>query len=404
MRLLGASAAAYLLSLFVFSSAMQAQTTDKPDLTKNPTLFVVGYAHLDIECRWEYPKVINEYLRNTLHDNFKLIDKYPHYIFNFSGANRYRLMKEYYPSDFERMKQYVKEGRWFPAGSSMEEGDVNTPSAETIIRQILYGNHWFRKELGRASAEYMLPDCFGFPASLPTILAHSGVKGFSTQKLVWGSSAPGGGLESREQTPEGTPFNVGVWVGPEGESVLAGLNPGSYGGDIDTDLSKRLPPEKPDAELADLQKRAHDIRAKVEQDDEAKKTIDQNEVREYTRLHNEAQDRNHGDQDRALERHQRDWAARVDQNGKVSGVFTDYHYYGTGDIGGSPREDSVKRLQAIVTKGSISLPPQGAFRPSGRPHPEWPAVQVGQGPVHVISASAQQMFLDITPAEASRLP
>ena len=42
----------------------------------------------------------------------------------------------------------------------------------------------------------MLPDCFGFPASLPTILAHSGVKGFSTQKLVWGSSADAGGPES----------------------------------------------------------------------------------------------------------------------------------------------------------------------------------------------------------------
>jgi Glycosyl hydrolases family 38 N-terminal domain len=76
----------------------------------------------------------------------------------------------------------------------------------------------------------MLPDCFGFPASLPTILAHAGVKGFSTQKLVWGSSAPGGGPESIEPTPEGTPFNVGVWVGPDGESVLAGLNPGDAQG------------------------------------------------------------------------------------------------------------------------------------------------------------------------------
>src|SRR5439155_25786069 len=84
----------------------------------------------------------------------------------------------------------------------------------------------------------MLPDCFGFPASLPTILAHSGVKGFSTQKLTWGSSADAGGPESIERTPEGTPFNVGVWVGPDGESVLAGLNPGSYSGGIYTDLSK----------------------------------------------------------------------------------------------------------------------------------------------------------------------
>ena len=53
----------------------------------------------------------------------------------------------------------------------------------SLIRQVLYGNTYFRREFGKASAEYMLPDCFGFPASLPTILAHSGVLGFSTQKL-----------------------------------------------------------------------------------------------------------------------------------------------------------------------------------------------------------------------------
>src|SRR6202043_1725735 len=39
-----------------------------------------------------------------------------------------------------------------------------------------------------------------------------------------------------------------------------------------------------------------------------------------------------------------------------------------------------------------------------RPHPEWPAVKVGDGPVRVISATADQMFLDITPTEAAGLP
>src|ERR1700732_180408 len=226
-----------------------------------------------------------------MEDNFTLFEKYPHYVFNFSGANRYRFMKEYFPADFEKVKKYVSSGRWFPAGSSVEEGDVNAPSAETIIRQILYGNDWFRKEFGKASAEYMLPDCFGFPSSLPTILAHSGVKGFSTQKLVWGSSAPGGGPESREKTPEGTPFNVGVWVGPDGESVLAGLNPGSYGGGVESDLSNPLPPFPPNRALEDIQPKLQTARQKLRQDDEARKPIDQSEVREYIRLHNQAQDR-----------------------------------------------------------------------------------------------------------------
>ena len=105
----------------VISAAIKAApAAPSVDLSKQPTLYVVGYAHLDTEWRWQYPQTIDEYLSKTLRNNFYLTDKYPHYIFNFSGANRYRLMKEYYPADFEKLRQYVKEGRWFPAGSSME--------------------------------------------------------------------------------------------------------------------------------------------------------------------------------------------------------------------------------------------------------------------------------------------
>ncbi|HEY6802550.1 MAG TPA: hypothetical protein VI306_03125, partial [Pyrinomonadaceae bacterium] len=212
--------------------------TAKPDLSKDPTLYVVAYAHLDTQWRWQYPQVINEYLPKTLHDNFALFEKYPHYVFNFSGANRYRMIKEYWPADYQRMKSYIAAGRWFPAGSSMEESDVNNPSAESIIRQILYGNQYFRREFGKTSAEYMLPDCFGFPASLPSILAHMGIKGFSTQKLTWNSATPLGGKGSIEETPRGIPFNVGFWQGPDGRGVIAALNPGSYGGQIREDITK----------------------------------------------------------------------------------------------------------------------------------------------------------------------
>jgi alpha-mannosidase len=392
------------LCFLILLCAASAQTADKPDLSKQPTLYVVGYAHLDTEWRWEYPQVINEYIRKTMEDNFALLDKYPHYVFNFSGANRYRFMKEYYPADFAKLKKYVDSGRWFPAGSSMEEGDVNTPSAETIIRQILYGNNWFRHEFGKASAEYMLPDCFGFPSSLPTILAHSGVKGFSTQKLVWGSSADGGGPESREKTPEGTPFNVGVWVGPDGESVLAGLNPGSYSAGIETDLSKPLPVVPPNVALEEIRKKLQPLRQKLRQLENANQPLDPKDVQDYYALRGQERDLAKVQSDRAQDRYQDDWAARVERNGKVSGVYADYHYYGTGDIGGSPDEDSVKRLEVIVTKGLASFPPQDGSYIEGQAHPEWPSVKAGDGPVHVVSANAEQMFLDITPSEVAGLP
>src|ERR1035437_9929383 len=269
------------------------RAADTPDLKKTPTLYVVGYARLDTEWNWDYVTTIGQYLPRTMHDNFDLFEKYPHYIFNFTGANRYRMMKEYYPLDFKKVKQYVDSGRWYPAGSSMEEGDVNAPSAEAILREIFDGNIWFQREFGKSSAEYMLPDCFGFPASLPSILAHAGIKGFSTQKLVWGSSAPAGGPNSPEKTPLGTPFNVGIWEGPDGKSVIAALNPGDYSASIATDLS--VSPDVPGPR-------------------------------------------------------REDWPARGQLDGAVSGLFTDYRYYGTGDVGGAPTEASVKLLEATVTK------------------------------------------------------
>jgi alpha-mannosidase len=390
----------------ILTGSAGAQSTVKPNLDKQSTLYVVGYAHLDTEWRWEYPQVIDEYLPNTMHENFALFEKYPHYIFNFTGANRFRLMKEYYPADFAKVQKYVAEGRWYPAGSSVEEGDVNAPSPESIIRQILYGNDWFRKEFGKASAEYMLPDCFGFPADLPTILATSGVKGFSTQKLTWGSSAPGGGPDSMEKTPEGTPFNVGVWVGPDGEKVIAALNPGSYSGGIDTDLSKPLPPEPPNPQITDIQSKMKALQANYEAEHASGKEQrpSEQEIRQFMTLRRELEGIKKVQQDEDLDRFQGDWAARVENNGKVTGVYTDYHYFGTGDIGGAPDEDSVSRLEAIVTHGKASMPPAGYFDIRGEKHPNWPEESLGDGPVHVISSRADQMFLDITPSEEARLP
>jgi alpha-mannosidase len=345
--------------------------TPQANLTTQPTLYVVGYAHLDTQWRWDYKQTIQEYLPKTLRENFALFEKYPHYVFNFSGANRYRMIKEYYPADFDTLKGYVAAGRWFPAGSSMEENDVNSPSAESTLRQILYGTGFFKREFGKTSAEYMLPDCFGFPASLPTILAHAGLKGFSTQKLSasWQPAPHVGGPDSPEQTPAGIPFNVGVWEGLDGSTIVAALNPGSYGGSVTYDLSKTPPLVPP---------RGNDPQAPP---------------------------RPAGP----------DWPARIDVNGTLTGVYADYMYYGTGDTGGSPSESSVKLMEAIVTKSMTPippLPPQGRGRGRGgrgaapEPGPPWPPdpVQVGDGPVRVIPATSEQLFEDLTPAMLARLP
>ncbi|HWB52716.1 MAG TPA: glycoside hydrolase family 38 C-terminal domain-containing protein, partial [Tepidisphaeraceae bacterium] len=288
-----------MISVALAADAPAAAPTTAPTTRPIGKVYVVGYAHLDTQWRWTFPQVIEQFLRNTMEKNFELFQKYPDYIFNFTGANRYMFMQEAYPEDFAKLKKYVAEGKWFPAGASLEEGDVNSPSGESIIRHVLYGNEYFRKEFGKASTEFMVPDSFGFQASLPSLLAHCGLNGFSTQKLTWGSAV-------------GIPFNVGVWEGPDGRGVVAALNPGNYAAPLRGDLSNS-----------------------------------------------------------------KEWIDRVEEDGKKSGVYVDYHYYGTGDIGGAPGESSAQWLEKSVH---------------------------GDGPLKVISATSDQMFNELTPQQIAKLP
>jgi alpha-mannosidase len=272
----------------------------KYNLSEEPVLYTVGYAHLDTEWRWDYTETVNKFLKSTLDDNFRFFEKYKDYVFTFSGARRYKMMKEYYPERYEKLKKYISSNRWFVGGSSVDECDANIPSPESLIRHVLYGNNYFRSEFGKESVDFLLPDCFGFQAHLPSALAHCGLKGFSTQKLVWGSAV-------------GIPFNIGNWNGPDGKGVVAALNATDYGGDINPRL------------------------------DTAK----------Y-------------------------WVDRVMENGKKYGVYADYRYYGTGDIGGAPSEKAIKN-----GVGSLRNP---------------------DGLIRINLCSSDQLFRDLTDDQKKNLP
>lgn len=188
-------------------------------------LGVVATAHLDTQWRWTIKNTIEEYIPNTLHDNFKLLDLYPEYVFSFEGAFRYMLAKEYYPEDYERLKGYIADGRWRVAGSWVDAVDVNIPSFESLVRHALYGNGFYKREFGKQSYDIFMPDCFGFGYALPSIAAHCGLKSFSTQKLTWGCSVP-------------VPFSIGHWKGVDGSTVLSGLKTGNYVATFRGDLSR----------------------------------------------------------------------------------------------------------------------------------------------------------------------
>ncbi len=289
-----------IFTLINLSGYAQEAYPHKYDLSRTPVLYTVGYAHLDTEWRWDYEETINDFLKATMDENFDRFEKYPEYVFTFSGARRYRMMKEYYPDRYKELKKWIIRDRWFVGGSSVDECDPNVPSPESIIRQVLYGNNYFRSEFGKESVDFLLPDCFGFQAHFPSVLNHCGLKGFSTQKLSWGSA-------------NGIPFALGTWIGPDGEGIVSALNATSYNGGV------------------------------------------------QERLDTSAY-----------------WAGRVFENGKKYGVFADFRYYGVGDVGGAPREEDVQHAV-----GSLN-------------HPD--------SKIHVYLSSSDQLFRDLTPEQAAKLP
>lgn len=173
-------------------------------------LFFISNSHLDTQWNWNVKTTIDQYIKNTMLDNFALLDKYPQFEFNYEGAIKYMWMKEYYPDYFERLKKYVQMGKWHISGCSIDASDVMTTSAESIIRNFLYAHIFYEREFGvRGGYDIMLPDCFGFSYALPSLGAHCGMKGFHTAKLSWGSPY-------YDQLP---PF--GIWQGVDGRQLYA---------------------------------------------------------------------------------------------------------------------------------------------------------------------------------------
>ena len=208
-------------SALLLCSACLCQAQDEK------TFFLISDTHLDTQWNWDVKTTISQYVRNTLVDNMALMDKYPAFRLNYEGAIKYMWMKEYYPQEFEQLKQYVESGQWHVSGMSIDASDVMMSSAESILHSMLYANRFYMKEFGvRGGYDVMLPDCFGFSYALPSLMRHAGQRGFHTAKLGWGAA-------SYDKLP-----HFGVWQGVDGSKVYAIYKPGAY--DVHEDWNKDL--------------------------------------------------------------------------------------------------------------------------------------------------------------------
>lgn len=111
------------------------------------------------------------------------MDRWPNHQFCASSAQQYKWLEDLYPKGFDRVKDYIKKDRFHYVGGAWLEHDCMLPSGESLVRQYLYGQRYFKDRFGAYCREAWLPDTFGYSCQLPQILRLAGLQYFFTQKV-----------------------------------------------------------------------------------------------------------------------------------------------------------------------------------------------------------------------------
>ena len=162
---------------------LKARLADAPQGPEGE-LAILGHSHLDLVYLWDYKEFQRKILR-THTTQLMLMREYPEWKFSQSQAIIYREMRDLYPEVYKGMKKRIRDGRWEPLGGMFVEPDCNLISGESLVRQFLFGQRFFRKEFGSICKVGWLPDVFGMPQTMPQIMKGCGIDYFYTAKLVW---------------------------------------------------------------------------------------------------------------------------------------------------------------------------------------------------------------------------
>ncbi|MBQ6102965.1 MAG: alpha-mannosidase [Kiritimatiellae bacterium] len=171
----------------------------------------IGHSHIDVEWLWPLRETVRKVGR-TFASQLMLMARYPEFKYGSSQAQLYELCKQNYPALYKKVKKAIADGRWEVQGGMWVEADCNVPSGESLVRQCLVGQRFFKEEFGVVPRNLWLPDVFGYSGQLPQILQQCGIGFFLTQKLSWNRYNK-------------FPHNSFVWEGIDGSRVVAHFPP-----------------------------------------------------------------------------------------------------------------------------------------------------------------------------------
>ncbi|MFA9378698.1 MAG: alpha-mannosidase [Lachnotalea sp.] len=191
---------------------IEAQIYSNTDFKGSGNVALVGHSHLDIAYYWRKIHAVQKNARTVL-IQMRLMDRYPDFRYTHTQAYTYELLEKYYPELFEELKEKIAAGNFEPVGAMYIEPDCNIPSAESLIRQCLYGQQYFREKFNKTVNNAWLPDVFGNSWILPQILRKSGVEYFVSNKMsTWNDT-------------NRFPHNNFIWKGIDGTPIYACVPP-----------------------------------------------------------------------------------------------------------------------------------------------------------------------------------
>lgn len=186
---------------------------------------LLGNAHLDPVWLWDWREGLNEGLI-TCRTILDLMDEDPELTFSRGESLIYEHLEAADPATFARMRRQVEAGRWEPVGGTYLQADHNLPDTETLLRQYLAGQEYFRTRFGRIAEVGWAADCFGHAAGLPDIMASAGIRYFACTRP-----------EPRDYPLAKPAFR---WIGAGGAEILAYRPPVGWYGAEREEMPRRL--------------------------------------------------------------------------------------------------------------------------------------------------------------------
>ena len=180
-------------------------------------VYLIGNAHLDPVWLWTWKEGFHE-VKATFQSALDRMREFEGYVFTCACASYYEWVEENAPEMFEEIKLRVNEGRWKIVGGMWVQPDMNSLSGESIARQLLVSQRYFKEKFGLTVKTGYNVDTFGHNGQLPQILNLSGIVNY-----VWMRPM----MHENASVPEGAL----LWEGIDGSTVRAFRIPWGYGGE-----------------------------------------------------------------------------------------------------------------------------------------------------------------------------